>query len=230
MITRRRISIFISSLAISFLLAVPQAMTAQNRKKVVVEQPDTVPFFNGFAVFVDVVGSVQLAVSDYGQYEAGLRVNLKDRYFPTLEVGLGKADHLEETTLVGYKTSALYGKIGCDFNLVKNKHDIYRILGGVRYAYTSFKYDLSHPGVTDPVWGGESPYGGDGISCSYHWMEFLAGVDAKIWGPLHLGWTVRYRKRIASDEGVMGNAWYVPGFGKTGNSCIGGTFTVTIDI
>ena len=230
MTTRGHISIFISSLAISLLILSPQALMGQNRKKIMVEQTDTISFFKGFAVCADIVGPVQLAVSDYGQYEAGVRINLKDRYFPTIEIGIGKADHNEETTLIGYKTSAPYGKIGCDFNLMKNKHDIYRILGGFRYAYTSFKYDLTHPDVTDPVWKGETPYGGVDINCSYHWLEFLVGVDAKIWGPLHLGWTIRYRKRLTSDEGSMGNAWYVPGFGKTGNSRIGGTFVLAIDI
>ena len=191
---------------------------------------DSVPFLNGFAVSVDLVGPAQMLFGDYGQYEAALRVNLKDRYFPVVELGMGKADHVDDITNITYKTTAPYAKIGVDFNLLKNKHDIYRLFAGVRYAFTSFKYDLSHPGMEDPVWGNTASYQADGVKCSCQWVEAVFGVDAKIWGPVHLGWSVRYRSRIAYNDGELGNSWYVPGFGKSGGSNIGGTFNIAVDI
>ena len=45
-------------------------------------------------------------VSDYGQYEASLRINLKDKYYPVFELGYGKADASDEATQITYKTSA----------------------------------------------------------------------------------------------------------------------------
>ena len=54
--------------------------------------------------------------------------------------------------------------------------------------------------------------------------------DAKIFGPLHLGWSVRYKQRLAhSEEGDFGKVWYVPGFG-TYETNLGATFNVIIDI
>ena len=106
---------------------------------------DSVPFFNGFAVSVDLVGPVQMLISDYGQYEAALRINLKDRYFPVVEMGIGKADHTNDATDISYKTSAPYFKVGVDFNLLKNKHDIYRLFAGIRYAFTSFQANKFSP-------------------------------------------------------------------------------------
>lgn len=50
------------------------------------------------AVGVDLIGPVQLMVSDYGQYEASLRINLKDKYYPVFELGYGKADASDEAT------------------------------------------------------------------------------------------------------------------------------------
>lgn len=226
----KNIYIFILSLAISLLLLLPSTSIAQTSKKTSIEKHDSVPFFRGFAVSVDLIGPLQYALSDYGQYEASARINLKDRYFPTIEVGIGKANHYDDITFMEYKTSAPFGRIGCDFNLMKNKHDIYRILAGVRYAFTSFKYDLNHPDVTDPVWGGESPYHAEDVKCSYHWLEVTGGVDVKIWGPLRLGWSLRYKRRIAHDEGPLGNAWYVPGYGKSGGSVISGLFNVTFEL
>lgn len=226
---RKNIFTYISGLAISLLLMpVSLTATAQNKNKTVTDAD--VPLFNGLAVSVDLVGPVQMLISDYGQYEAALRINLRDKYFPVFELGMGRADHDDDVTQISYKTSAPYARIGVDFNVLKNKHDIYRLYAGVRYAFTSFKYDLSHPGVTDPVWGGTAEYSAKDVKCSYQWVEALIGVDAKIWGPIHLGWSLRYRSRLSYDDGDLGKSWYVPGFGKSGSSAVGGTFNVAIDI
>jgi hypothetical protein len=168
-------------------------------------------------------------LSDYGQYEGAVRVNLRDRYFPIVEVGLGKADHTNAMTNLRYSTSAPYGRIGIDFNLMKNKHDIYRLYGGVRYAYTSFKYDIEHPGVTDPYWGDVAEFSAKDVKAHYHWAEVLFGVEAKIWGPIHLGWSARYKRRISYKSGDIGKSWYVPGYGKNGGSRLGGTFNVILE-
>lgn len=227
---QKNISTYIISLAISLLALASVPTTARAQKDGGEAKKDTTAFFKGFAVFTDLIGPAQMMFGDYGQYEAGLRINLKDKYFPTVELGYGKADHNDDATNISYKTSAPYARIGIDFNVLKNKHDIYRLFAGVRYAFTSFKYDLSHPGMTDPVWGNTAPYEASGVKCSYQWLEAVIGVDAKIWGPIHLGWSVRYRSRLSYDDGPLGNSWYVPGYGKTGTSNLGGTFNVTIDI
>ncbi len=228
----RTISISISRLAISLLLLMAYTVAAaQNRMAgSSAAQKDTVALFRGFSVSADVVGPVMMAVSDYGQYEAAFHLNLKGKYFPVVEVGYGKADHTEEATQVTYKTAAPYFRVGVDFNVLKNKQDIYRLLVGARYAFTSFKYDLSSPGVKDPVWGDTSPYAAEGVACSYHWLEAAVGVDVKIAGPVHLGWSLRYKQRLSANEGTLGKSWYVPGYGKTGTSSFGALFNVSIDI
>jgi hypothetical protein len=63
-----------------------------------------------------------------------------------------------------------------------------------------------------------------------HWAEVLFGLDAKVVGPLHLGWSARYRIRMAHKEGSLGNTWYVPGFGNNDSSSLAATFNVIIDI
>ena len=55
------------------------AVGAQSVEKKIVElENKTIPFFNGLAVSADLVGVAQMAFGDYGQYEAALRVNLKN--------------------------------------------------------------------------------------------------------------------------------------------------------
>ena len=231
MTLHRHISVSISRVAISALFALGTLSASAQGLKPQAERPDTTRFFRGLQVMADAVGPIQLAVSDYGQYEAALRINFKDKYFPVFELGYGTANHEDDpVTHVAYKTSAPYGKVGMDFNIMKNKHDIYRVYIGARYAFTTFKYDVASPVLTDPVWKDPAAIQLNNVSASYHWAELLFAVDAKIWGPLHLGWSVRYRRRLAHDDGDAGNVWYVPGFGKTGNSRLGGTFNIIINL
>jgi len=202
--------------------------TAQKRR-IVAEEPDTVNFWRGFQVHADAVGAAQLFLSSYGQIECGLRLNFKDKWFPAIEIGVGSADATDDATGITYSTSAPYGKIGIDFNIAKHKHDDYRLYAGFRYAYTKFKFDIGGIDITDPVWKDSTPYGANDIEANYHWIEGLLGVDAKIFGPFRLGWTVRYRRRVSHSEGSMGNCWYVPGYGRQGGTRLGGTFNVAIE-
>lgn len=214
-----------------FTLALATSLAAfGQQKKIVTEEPDTIPLLRGVAVGVDLVGPMQLLVSDYGQLETSLRVNLKDKYYPVVELGYGKADASDVSTKINYKTSAPYARVGIDWNLLKNKHDDYRLFGGFRYGLTYFKYDVSAPPVKDPCWGDAATYGATGVSSSYHWLEGVIGVDAKIWGPVRMGWSFRYKRRLMHKDGDIGNSYYVPGFGKQGGSRLGGAFHVTFEI
>ncbi len=229
MMQRKNIFTYIIILAIS-LLMLPTEVQAQKHKQPHVEEPDSTPLFNGVAVSVDLAGPIQRMISDYGQYEAAVRLNLKDRYFPIVEVGIGDADYTDDVTGINYKTKAPYGRLGLDFNILKNKHDKYRLYIGGRYGFTSFKYDLSSPGVSDPIYGGEATWGVKDAKGSQHWYEAVVGVDASIIGWLHLGWSVRYRGRITQKSDDIGQAWYIPGYGKSDTSRIGVTFNIILDI
>lgn len=230
MIRTKNISICICALTISLLTVVPLNANAQ-RKQTATVVKDTIPLFHGVAVSVDAVGAFQRWFGSYGQYEAAARINLKDRYFPVVELGIGTADHEDEVTTIRYKTTAPYGRIGCDFNVLKNKHDIYRVYIGFRYGFTSFKYDISsEAGIKDPIYKTISEYEGKGLKSNFHWGEFLVGVDAKIYGPLRFGWSVRYRNRFKQTHGDMGQPWYVPGFGVNKSSALGATFNIIFEL
>ncbi len=230
--TPKPISSFISRLTVISLLMFCSTFAAAQSTRVqrTVTENDTIAFFRSVAVSVDAVGAAQLAFSDYGQYEGALRINLRDKYFPIIELGWGKADASDISTKLTYKTSAPYGKVGIDFNLMRNKHDAYRVYAGLRYAFTSYKFDVEGTGIKDPVWGDDVEYSAKDVKCNYHWAECVFGVDAKIAGPLRLGWSVRYRRRLFHNDGTLGNTWYVPGYGKQGSSRLGGTFNIIFEI
>lgn len=230
MTRRPSISVLFRRVTISLLLLM-MASGASAQWKFFTLQKDSVPLFRGFAVSFDLVGAAMMRLSDRGEYEGAFRVNIHDEWFPIVEIGYGKADHeTDEVTRISYKTQAPYFRIGIDKNLLKDKHGPYRLYGGLRYGFTSYKVDLERENFPDPVWQWETGFDVKGEACRYHWLEVVLGADAKIFGPLHLGWSVRYKRRVAHKDGIMGRTWYVPGFGLDEDSRLGGTFNVIIDI
>ncbi|MBP3776716.1 MAG: hypothetical protein J6I37_06995 [Prevotella sp.] len=194
-------------------------------------EKDSIPLFRGFSVSFDLVGPAMLMLSDHGEIEGALRINLHDQWFPIVEIGVGKANHEnDKVTEITYKTTAPYFRLGIDLNLLKNKHQSNRLYGGIRYGFTSYKADIIREKLPDPVWMSETGFGVKGMKCNMHWLEAVIGIDAKIFGPLHLGWNIRYKRRIAHKEGDIGQTWYVPGFGINDQDNIAANFNVIIDI
>jgi hypothetical protein len=229
MIQKQNISTFISKVTISLaLLLVCSTAGAQKLFKL---EKDSIPLMRGFQVSFDLVGAGQMMWGDYGQYEAALRLNLHDQWFPIVELGYGKCDYDEDVgTGIAYKTQAPYFRVGMDWNILKKKHGPNRMYAGFRYAFTAYSCDIIRENLPDPVFKGKSGFGEEGISCSQHWLEGVLGIDAKIYGPLHLGWTVRYKRRVFHKEGDIGTSWYVPGFGLNDSDTFSANFNVIIDI
>ena len=227
---RTRISTSISRLIVSLLL-LTLALSAQAQAKVFSLEKDSIPFFRGFAVSFDLVGPAMLALTDRGEYEGALRVNLHDQWFPIFEMGVGRANHEnDEVTGITYKTTAPYFRIGMDWNVLKKKHGPNRMYAGFRYAFTSFNVDIIRENLPDPVWLSQTGFGIKDLSCVMHWAEIVFGIDAKIMGPLHLGWSVRYKRPLYHKNGDIGNIWYVPGFGTGSDDQLAANFNVIIDI
>ena len=188
------------------------------------------PVFAGCAVGFDVAGAAMMGLAKWGQLEGQVRVNIKHRIFPVAEIGWGRSNYTDDKTDQHYKTDAPYFRIGCDYNFIKNPLTGNRIFGGVRYGYTSFKYDMSGHDIVDPVWNVTMPYNVQGYRSSQHWLEIVAGVEARIWKFFHLGWSVRYKIRLKEGDNAYGSAFYVPGFGKNDTSCFGGSLNLIFDI
>lgn len=230
---RLHISAFTSTLIFSLLclVAKPTATYAQQQKKMAVVEKDTIPLFRGFSLSFDLVGAAMMAFGDRGEIEGALRVNLRDKWFPIVEIGIGRANRNDdEVTHLTYKTTAPYFRVGMDWNIMKNKHASNRLYAGFRYAFTSYKVDITREDLPDPVWRYTSDFGATGMSCSMHWLEAVFGLDAKIYGPLHLGWSVRYKRRLVHSDGDLGGTWYVPGFGINDKDGFAANFNVIIDI
>lgn len=187
-------------------------------------------FLQGMSIGFDAAGAVMYALTAYGQLEGQLHINLKEKYFPAAEVGIGHSDHTNEDTDLHFRTSSPYIRVGCDYNFNKDLASKNRIFGGLRLAYTHCQFDLDGPPLTDPTWGSTVPYSLSNLSSNVMWMEFVFGLEAHIWHNLHIGWSARYRRRLHQSVPEVGQAWYVPGFGKNDSHNFGATFNIIFDI
>ena len=232
MTLRPHISNSISRLIVSLLmLFVGMSSTQAQVTKMFKMEKDSIPLFCGFSVSFDLVGPAMMMLTTHGEYEGALRVNLHDQWFPIFELGLGRANHKnDEVTGLTYKTTAPYFRLGMDWNILRKKHQSNRMYAGFRYAFTSYNVDIIRENLPDPVWQTASGFGVEGSRCNMHWMEIVLGIDAKVFGPLHLGWTVRYKRRLVHNDGALDATWYVPGFGINDKDNLGANFNVIIDI
>lgn len=188
-------------------------------------------FFQGFTVSGDLFGLVEKFISDYGVFEGALRINLKNQFFPIVEAGYGICNTTDNNTHINYKTQAPYLRAGLDFNMLKDKWQDNRLYLGVRYGISKFNYDLSGPAQTDPIWGGSRPFKYDGLSSTSHWAEFIAGVQVKIWGCFHMGWSVRFKAAISKGSTDFSTPYYIPGYGTTtSGTCWGATYNLSFDL
>lgn len=185
----------------------------------------------GFSIAADVFGPIQMLVSDYGQIEGALKIDIKGTYYPTIELGLGRCDLTDDNTQNSYKTTAPFFRIGVDVNLLSNKQQRNKLFAGARYGFSSFNYDISGPAIVDPVFGGSEAFSYIGLKSKCHWLEFVLGVQAQIWHGFHMGWSVRYKAYVKLDESIYSKPYYIPGYGTTTNSsCWGATYTLIWDV
>ena len=177
----------------------------------------------------DVFGYIYpLFVKDkYYSAESSLTVNIKNRFFPVVEVGYGYTNMVSQLYEIGYRTSAPYYRIGMDYNVqYKNGRPNYIYLGG-RMGYTTFNYDVDAPPLKDPVWGGEAPMQLTDMPCRAIWAEAVGGVRAEIAKNLYMGWSLRYKIPLYKAPIANGGPWYIPGFGAGNKATLGATYTIS---
>jgi len=214
-----RYIIILSSFAVCFCINIfPQE---KNGKKA--EEEIEIALYQGLKVEVD---AFSLAMSAFNKetysFEGNVQVNLKEKYFPTLEMGLAGAD---KTSINDYsfKTTGLFTRIGVDYNLLKpNKPDtkIHKyFLIGVRYGFSHFSYDLSNITIDNGYWGDGIIRDFNDVKTTKHWFEVVAGLRVEVVKNIYMGWNVRLKTRLGDEKEGEVSPWFIPGIGikSTGN-------------
>ena len=87
----------------------------RDQKKKEVTEIDTIPFYNGTYVGVDLYGiGSKLLGGDFMSSEVSIAVNLKNKFIPTVEFGMGGTDTWSETGIHYKSKAAPFFRIGVD--------------------------------------------------------------------------------------------------------------------
>lgn len=113
----------------------------------------TPPKFSTFGLHlsVDAFGYIYpIFVKDkYYSTELSATLDINNRFFPTIEIGLGHTDMTSQLYEIGYSTHAPFYRVGMDYNMqYKNKKPGYIYLGA-RVGYTAFDYSVDAPPLVE---------------------------------------------------------------------------------
>ena len=228
---KKGISIFnIALLSLSNLMGIAQA-TAQEAANTPLtkEEWQATPLFQGSYIGMDVFGlGSKIFGGDYTSTEISAEVNLKNRYFPVIEIGYGSINTTNEETDIHFKTSAPYFRIGMNYNIFYKKPYLPgHFIAGIRYGFSSFSYDVAAPAMTDPVWGAPTvPVSYQGVKSNACWLELVIGLRTNIYKNFYMGFSARYRSRMSVKKTENSEPYYIPGFGKNKGTNIGITYNI----
>ena len=221
--------LFIALLISVFPIVFPQGSMAMAADPPTGSHLSGEPVFRGCYLSVDAFGYIYpLFVKDkYYSTEVSLSANLKNRFFPVVEVGVGYTDIVSQLYEIDYSTRAPYFRVGMDYNMqYKNNKPGYIYLGA-RVGYTAFEYNVDAPLLVDPVWGDEAPMVLTDMPCRAVWGEAVGGVRAEIAKNFCMGWSLRYKYLFYRGPVANGGPWYIPGFGTDKRTALGATYTLS---
>ena len=154
-------------------------------------------------------------------YEVAVNVRLKNRFFPTLELGYAGGNAAQGDT-VTYKGKGGFFRVGCDINpLKKNPQSPHSLLIGVRLGTAVQGYDQE---VNNSKFGAREVKGGQ-ADC---WGEIVAGCQVEVAQvnktAFYMGWMGRLKCLFTRSNGKTDEMGintpaviYIPGFGPRDN-------------
>lgn len=227
---KERISTFIIAL-LSLSSLLPSRAWAQETQNVPLtkEEWKATPLYQGAYVGVDAFGlGSKIFGADYSATELSAEVNLKNRYFPVIEIGYGSIETTHEETDIFYKTSAPYFRIGMNYNVFYKKPYLPgHFIVGFRYGFSSFSYDVEAPSMTDPVWGKPTiPFKYEGVKSNAGWLELVIGIRTNVYKNFYMGLSARYRSRMSVKKAENSEPYYIPGFGQNKGTNYGITYNL----
>lgn len=217
----------------SFLLSINAYGQSKNETNEFVpltkEQYKQLPLFQGINVGFDIWGiGSKIFGSDFLSNDFFVEVNLKNRFFPIAEFGIGSTNTTNVETEIHYKASSPYFKIGMNYNILYKKPYLPGYLYcGFRIGHSSFSYDVDAPNIKNPILGNTSiPFEYDGVKSNATWGELLLGINTKIYKRFSMGWALRYKATINVKKSENTQPWFLPGYGKNKSTSLGLTYNL----
>ena len=196
------------------LLLLPLALLSYAREDVEKERNDSIPLYQGVNVKLDIAMPIIEAARSAGKiqdYEMAINVRLKNRFYPTLELGYALAECGADGAQ--HKGQGGFARLGMDLAIVKKGETENNLLIGLRFGGAYQNYDLTNVQVQTDYWQSNSIdfYNQNRFDC---WGEIVVGCQVYLWKGLHMGWYGRVKlllTRNVAEEQVL--PYYVPGLG-----------------
>lgn len=196
------------------LLLLPFALLSYARVKGEKEKNDSIPLYQGVNVKLDIAMPIIEAARSAGKtqdYEMAINVRLKNRFYPTLELGYALAECGADGAQ--HKGQGGFARLGMDLAIVKKGETEDNFLIGLRFGGAYQNYDLTNVQVQTNYWQSNPIdfYDQNSFDC---WGEIVAGCQVYLWKGLHMGWYGRV-KLLFTNNAAEGNVlpYYVPGLG-----------------
>lgn len=192
-------------------MILPSFISAADKKK---DPENVIPLYQGITLGVELLNPVGGLFSSTNGYSAKVDVNLRNNYFPTLEIGYSNFDKTAENG-IRCLSNGPWLKIGVNkaFSYLGDKAEN-MVFAGAHYGISGFTYTLENLSWADNYWG-------DFAQPSYinqpgfvGWIELTVGVRVNVFGPFSLGWTGQYRSTLHVSGGTFSNPAYIPGYGE----------------
>lgn len=133
------------------------------------------------------------------------------RYYLAADFGTGSRDRSADG--LQYSSSGSYFRIGPDINFVPGDEDRNTLFLGLRYGRSWYNERLEtvyEESRWVPLPVAVSRQTGAG------WLEAVAGMKAMVWNNFYLGYTLRFKFFLRTQERDHFTSYEVPGFGKVG--------------
>lgn len=190
------------------------------------EEAEPIPTYGGTYLNVDLFNPISHFLGTrFIQGEASVDVNIKNTIFPIIELGYGGVNY-DNGDGLAYKSAAPFVRIGLNYNTMAKKRRENHFYIGVRYGFSAFKYDITSHGLSDPVWPDDIDFTRLGQKSFGQWIELVAGIRVQIKGNFMMGWSIRLKRLISNTNHGDNEAWYVPGYGYSGTTAYGATYSI----
>jgi len=189
------------------------------------------PLLHSASLSVDVWdAAMRLFGQDYGLTGISAELNLHNRYLPVFEAGLGTASHKPSGGGYDYRSPlSPYFRIGASYNFLYNSNPDFLLLGGLRYGFSTFRWEVRDVEVNSPYWQESATFDIPRQNSTAGWLEICFGLRVKLWGPISAGWTLKYHTMLHCTTTPYGRPWYVPGYGAR-SGALTGAFHITYTI
>ena len=155
----------------------------------------------------------------YASADVNATLNMWNRLQPTVELGLGWAKSTPDDMNFTYKGKpSPYFKVGANYNFMFKNSPDYQFIIGVRLGYSTFSYDVTDIHYRNSYWQELIDSEITGQHSHALWGEAGAGLKVKLWGPISMGWMIRYHGIFSYGKSEHSTPWFIPGYGPRKSS------------